>query len=57
MPGKLFDPNMHYAVHEQPPLADTEHVKRRCLMSAMLIFPNLKNWTSIYLMMGVVHFL
>ena len=31
MPGKLFDPNMHYAVHEQLPLADTEHVKRRCL--------------------------
>ncbi|HRW98466.1 MAG TPA: hypothetical protein P5280_03200, partial [Cyclobacteriaceae bacterium] len=31
MPGKLFDPSTHYAIHEQPPLADTEYVKRRCL--------------------------
>ncbi len=31
MSGKLFDPLTHYAIHEQPPLADTEHVKRRCL--------------------------
>lgn len=31
MTNNLFDPNTHYAIHHQPPPADTEHVKRRCL--------------------------